>query len=390
MTTVAALAASPAYPLYQRTAAARKASADDRVYDPVLDPAVNPALQRGDIVSVAAPTEEITVTAKALGNSDYSFWDLLDLINPLQHIPGVNTLYRHLTGDTIKTPMQLIGATVIGGPIGFAAAMVDSVIEEATGTDIGGHAMALMTNEPPRPTNAPTLPDGETQLAAAREFIPDDPGAAVAAAPAVTARARNQIAAASAAASMPARNIAPQLAANSSQAPASAPPGQTPTEAEAFVKTAQVAAQANVFPSFKRTGALGGATPRQQVTNAPVTTAGQNARFMPINRAAVNTSMPVRRAGDPTAAAELRARTKFAPGPVNPGGATLAPATLAAATAAQNKTAAPVSAQEAYAYGRTATNGTAPAEMPVWFDSAMTNAIDKYKAMQQAQPQPGL
>jgi hypothetical protein len=36
------------------------------------------------------------------GTVDMDFWDFVDIVNPLQHIPVVNTIYRELTGDTVK------------------------------------------------------------------------------------------------------------------------------------------------------------------------------------------------------------------------------------------------------------------------------------------------
>jgi hypothetical protein len=419
MSTVSAVSAAYQYPLVQRNQGARQAMPDDRVYDPVLDPAVNPALRTNS--TNTEPTEEVVVTAKKpTSESGLSFWDFLDLINPLQHIPVVNTIYRDLTGDTIKTPIQLIGSTIVGGPIGFATAMVDSIIEEATGSDMGGHAMALLKGEKPKPSTAP-MAEPQPQLAEAKEFVPEDPNAAPApataptmpvtasalpspqtAAPQTTANRTRDLAAV-----MQAQARAPQQIVQNAQ---QALPGQ-PNEADAFVKTAQVAAQANVFPTFKRTNALpGGQTSQAQVAQAqaaqaPQTTesqmnAARTGRFMPLNRAAM--AAPARNAEQTaTSPAELRARARFSPGPINPGGATLAPATLAAATAAQNKvvtppataqanpvTAQPITAQDAYSYGRDAANSAAtrsgPAEVPAWFDSAMLNAIDKYKAMQNA------
>ncbi len=457
--TVSAASAAYQYPLVQRTSGPRQPTPDDRVYDPVLDPAVNPALRNS---ATTEATEEMVVTAKKpASEGGLSFWDFLDLINPLQHIPVVNTIYRDLTGDTIKTPIQLIGSTIVGGPIGFATAMVDSIIEEATGTDMGGHAMALLKGEKAKPTTAP-MTEPQTQVAsAAQEFVPQDPYATPASAPTMQVAASalpaahtagaNRAVANTSVANTPASNVAisnaanayaananvasenaaaPNTTANRARAVAAAKQGAAnapqkiiqaapqavpgaPNEADAFVKTAQVAAQANVFPTFKRTNTLpsGQTSPAQaqaaqaQAAQAPQNAAAQmnaarNGRFMPLNRAAI--AAPARSAEQAsTSPAELRARTRFSPGPVNPGGATLAPATLAAATAAQSKTAnrpedaaavapqAPsVSAQDAYSYGRdaanTAANRNGPTDVPVWFDSAMMNAIDKYKAMQNA------
>jgi hypothetical protein len=373
MTSIAALPPASYGPPLERTQRARAAYAD-QVYDPVLDPAVNPAVRD-------TATEQVTVKAAPENNNELSFWDFLDLINPLQHIPVVNTIYRHMTGDTIKTPVQLIGATVLGGPIGFATAMVDSLIEESTGTDIGGHAMAMLNDAPRQPTHAPVVMPGETQVADAREFIPDDPSAA-------SDRARAQVAAAPVAATPPSPRAVPVMPvtrlpeqiAQGAQVPSPQPPKSQPTESEAIVQTAQIAAQANVFPTFKRNGTPTAAEGHPQ----PAQAVRAEARFMPINRANAMAAAPARRDGVVTTPAELKARGKFAPGPINGGSAAMAPATLAAATAAQKAPATPVSAQEAHAYGRQVAAGNAPAEMPAWFDGAMKNAIDKYQALQNA------
>ena len=71
------------------------------------------------------------------------FADLLDMINPLQHIPIVNSIYRELSGDEIGVGARLAGGALFGGPIGLALAAINSVMEVSTGNDIGGHMMAL-------------------------------------------------------------------------------------------------------------------------------------------------------------------------------------------------------------------------------------------------------
>ncbi len=82
-----------------------------------------------------AGIEEITVKGKRTDDEGFSFWDLLDVINPLQHIPVVNTIYREMTGDEIKPASKMIGSAIIAGPIGLGVAMVDGIIEESTGKD---------------------------------------------------------------------------------------------------------------------------------------------------------------------------------------------------------------------------------------------------------------
>ena len=111
-----------------------------------------------------AAIEEITVKGEKSGDARFTFWDFLDVINPLQHIPVVNTIYREITGDEIKAPAKMIGSAIIGGPIGLAVAMVDSIIEDTTGKDMGGHALAMFKNETPA---SPTAPQPESLAATA-------------------------------------------------------------------------------------------------------------------------------------------------------------------------------------------------------------------------------
>ena len=71
------------------------------------------------------------------GKDGLSFSDLIDVINPLQHIPVVSTLYRELTGDEISPGARMAGGALYGGPIGFAMATINSIVETTTGADIG-------------------------------------------------------------------------------------------------------------------------------------------------------------------------------------------------------------------------------------------------------------
>ncbi len=98
--------------------------------------------QRGE----APPTEaELSKSADAPKPEDeLSFWDLLDVINPLQHIPVVSSIYRHFSGDEISAPARLAGGFLFGGVIGMASSAVSVGFEEITGDDIGGHIMAAL------------------------------------------------------------------------------------------------------------------------------------------------------------------------------------------------------------------------------------------------------
>lgn len=76
------------------------------------------------------------------GPEGFSFGALLDIINPLQHIPVVNTIYRAVTGDKIENGSRLIGGALFGGPVGFLVSAVSGMIQESTGKDIGDHMLA--------------------------------------------------------------------------------------------------------------------------------------------------------------------------------------------------------------------------------------------------------
>ena len=76
-----------------------------------------------------------------------SFGDLLDIVNPLQHIPVISSIYRAITGDTIGTGAQLAGGALFGGPMGFIGAIANAIIEGETGHDIGGNLFAAATGK---------------------------------------------------------------------------------------------------------------------------------------------------------------------------------------------------------------------------------------------------
>lgn len=88
-------------------------------------------------------------TADVFGKDGLGFDDILDIINPLHHIPVVGTLYRAITGDELAPAPRVMGGALFGGVIGFAAALVNAIIDEATGSDIGDKALALFTGDKP-------------------------------------------------------------------------------------------------------------------------------------------------------------------------------------------------------------------------------------------------
>lgn len=70
------------------------------------------------------------------------FGELLDIINPLQHIPIISNIYRAATGDTISPTGRILGGTLFGGPLGFLSGVGSTLVAETTGKDVGEHILA--------------------------------------------------------------------------------------------------------------------------------------------------------------------------------------------------------------------------------------------------------
>lgn len=94
-----------------------------------------------------AESGESGVETWLFGEDGFGVDDLIDIVNPLQHIPIVSSLYRWITGDEIAPAASLAGGALFGGPIGMAGAAAGVAVEETTGRDLGGHAIAMMFGE---------------------------------------------------------------------------------------------------------------------------------------------------------------------------------------------------------------------------------------------------
>lgn len=82
---------------------------------------------------------------RPFGEDGLTFGDLLDVINPLQHIPFLGGLYRKLTGDTIDPAMRVAGGALFGGPIGAALSAAAVAVNAARSAVLSPDADALPT-----------------------------------------------------------------------------------------------------------------------------------------------------------------------------------------------------------------------------------------------------
>lgn len=90
--------------------------------------------------------KDVTHTQPTRHDDTFSVWDLVDMVNPLQHIPVVNMIYRALTGDDIKPIGQIVGGAIYGGPAGAGMSLVNVAIEHETGKDLAGNALSFAQN----------------------------------------------------------------------------------------------------------------------------------------------------------------------------------------------------------------------------------------------------
>ena len=76
-----------------------------------------------------------------------SFKDLLDTINPLQHIPLLSDIYQSLTGDVPSSGANILGSTLLGGPIGLLSSVIGEIVKTQTGKDVSGNLLAMINSE---------------------------------------------------------------------------------------------------------------------------------------------------------------------------------------------------------------------------------------------------
>jgi len=113
--------------------------------------------QGEDIPKVGDPEEADGF--KVFGDDGFTFLDFIDIINPLQHIPIVGTLYREMTDDTLDPASRVVGGTLFLGPLGTASALANVLVDEATGKDMGEHVLAFFEDAgPDQPQVSGTAP----------------------------------------------------------------------------------------------------------------------------------------------------------------------------------------------------------------------------------------
>lgn len=109
------------------------------------------ALHFKGMVEKAAGTSPAKAADKSADGEGFGFFDfikmVIDIVNPLQHLPVISTIYRHVTGDDINAVARVAGGALFGGPIGAVASVANVAVEGATGKDIGENLIAMVMPE---------------------------------------------------------------------------------------------------------------------------------------------------------------------------------------------------------------------------------------------------
>lgn len=120
----------------------------------------------------------------------FSFWDMVDIVNPLQHIPVVNTIYRQLTGDEIGNFARIAGGGLYGGLVGAAIGGINATLVDNSGKDVGETMLAYFNGDDDKPATASstetaiasktdaTAPAARTATTSSSQALFDGPAAA--------------------------------------------------------------------------------------------------------------------------------------------------------------------------------------------------------------------
>jgi hypothetical protein len=120
---------------------------DQPGYAPATNNLASNATEDANGVDTRRYTQFDRTAADSGSTTDFSFSDLLDLLNPLEHIPLLSSAYRAITGDNINPVSRVAGDIIYSVPLGGASALVagvgavaDVVIQAKTGQSTMAYA----------------------------------------------------------------------------------------------------------------------------------------------------------------------------------------------------------------------------------------------------------
>ncbi len=79
---------------------------------------------------VSRTANKLNIVKNFFGEDGFNFKDIVDLINPLHHIPIVGSIYRAISNDKIAPAIKLAGGALFGGPAGASLAAMGLVVDK--------------------------------------------------------------------------------------------------------------------------------------------------------------------------------------------------------------------------------------------------------------------
>lgn len=112
---------------------------------------------REEVPAAAAKAPEEGAPPVFIGkDGDPSLWDLFDVINPLQHIPLLGSVYRELSGDRIGIVAKMGGDTLYWGIPGLVLSAIDIAVGQVAGKEPGRMVFDALFGDDAAPAPSPS------------------------------------------------------------------------------------------------------------------------------------------------------------------------------------------------------------------------------------------
>ncbi|HEY1877520.1 MAG TPA: hypothetical protein VGG66_08615 [Rhizomicrobium sp.] len=134
---------------------------------------------------VAAPASGAAANPDPTKPDEGFFHHLLDVVNPLQHLPVIATIYRAITGEHIGAVERIAGDTLYGGLWGAVSSVADVAFEGITGKSVEDTVLSWFKSD----TGSRVASIAAPQISAARSLPSSDTPPLPPFSPAVTASA---------------------------------------------------------------------------------------------------------------------------------------------------------------------------------------------------------
>ena len=124
------------------------------VYSPeyhAMVPSPSPAAQTSPRQRRKTPPRPRTKAGTKRNQGEGFFHHLLDVINPLQHLPVIGTIYRAITGEHIGAVERIAGDTLYGGLWGAVSSIADVAFEGITGKSAEDTVLSWFKSDSPSP-----------------------------------------------------------------------------------------------------------------------------------------------------------------------------------------------------------------------------------------------